>query len=111
MADPERLLDRVVTAVVPEVRAADTCGDNPHDGIGRFLDARVRLVFEPDVAGSVDRGGLHGPNPSLSKGGHGRQERQGCHHGRHAPPSPRPAGRGSAGTSGMAVSYTHLTLP
>src|SRR4029078_12803787 len=64
VGDAGRLGYRVDPAVRPQVAAAHArCGD-PHQRIGGLGDAGVGDVFDTDVAGRVQDGGLHGCQPA-----------------------------------------------
>jgi hypothetical protein len=73
VADPERLLHRVVPAVIPEVRAAHAGLRQPSRPRRLVLDAGVGLVLGLTSPDSVDRGRLHGHNPSGTGGPAGMQ--------------------------------------
>jgi transcriptional regulator with XRE-family HTH domain len=55
-------LERRVAAVVPEVRSADACQDDAHEGVGGLSDRRIRAVSGSDVAGFVEDGSAHVPD-------------------------------------------------
>ena len=78
VADGGARVDVVVTAVGPEVGAADAAGDHLDDRVGGRLDPGVGHLLDADVAGGVDGGCSHGGDPATRP---------------HTPPTPLQARR------------------
>src|SRR5690606_3397230 len=55
---PRAVRALALSAVLPQVGAADAARDDAHDGVGGVDDLRVRQLLDADVAEAVDAGGL-----------------------------------------------------